>query len=61
MMSVYGKRCLKPGCTGRVTFEVGLVGADCRVVCSDDQFSTRIHSCTISSGTTLIFSMGKLR
>ena len=24
MMSVYGKRCLQPGCTGRVTFEVGL-------------------------------------
>ena len=25
MMSVYGKRCLRPGCTGRVTFEVGPV------------------------------------
>ena len=23
MMSVYGKRCLLPECTGRVTFEVG--------------------------------------
>jgi len=23
MMSVYGKRCLRPECTGRVTFEVG--------------------------------------
>jgi DNA polymerase alpha subunit A len=23
MMSVYGKRCLRPGCTDRVTFEVG--------------------------------------
>jgi len=23
MMSVYGKRCLRLGCTGRVTFEVG--------------------------------------
>jgi len=23
MMSVYGKRCLQPGCTGRVAFEVG--------------------------------------
>ena len=22
MMGVYGKRCLRPGCTGRVTFEV---------------------------------------
>jgi hypothetical protein len=28
MMSVYGKRCLRPGCTGRVTFEVGLAEAD---------------------------------
>lgn len=26
MMSVYGKRCLRHGCTGRVTFEVGLDG-----------------------------------
>lgn len=36
MMGVYGKRCLRPGCTGRVTFEVGLAGVDRDVVCSRD-------------------------
>ena len=32
MMSVYGKRCLRPGCTGRVTFEVWLTGVDAACV-----------------------------
>ena len=61
MMSVYGKRCLRPGCTGRVTFEVGLAGVVPMGDFSVDLFSTRIHSYTISSGITLICSTVKLR
>jgi DNA polymerase alpha subunit A len=33
MMSVYGKRCLKPGCLGRVTFEVSRVALHSRTSC----------------------------
>jgi len=61
MMSVYGKRCLRPGCTGRVTFEVGSVAALHIGSCSEERFSTRIHSFTTNSGITLICSMVKLR
>ena len=60
MMSVYGKKCLRPGCTGRVAFEVGPGCCSLQDSWLKGYFSTRTSSYTISSGIMLICSTGKL-